>query len=414
VRGVSEPISVAEARAAVLARVDAPLPAEPVPLDRALGRVLATDAVAREDVPAADNSAMDGFAVRAADTAGAAPGSPVRLRIAEESRAGVPAGRPLGEGEAFRISTGGVLPEGADAVIRIEEAAERDGEIAFEVAAAPGRDIRRAGEDIRSGEKVLGPGAVLGAAELGVLASLGVPEPACSRRPRLALVSTGDELLGPEEPMRPGGVRNSNAQTIPALARGAGAEVVSNERCPDDPTATREALERALEADVAVVCGGVSVGQHDHVKAAFAELGVRQEFWGVALRPGRPTWFGVRGGGPAEGGALGFGLPGNPVSAFVTFVLFVRPALRALAGADPGVDAATAALAQEVPRLERRDQAVRCGLELTDDGWIATPTGPQASHILTSMLGADALAVVEAGPEPAPAGSRVRIEVLRA
>ena len=413
-RGVSEPISVAEARDAVLARVTAPLEAEPVPLDKALGRVLAAEAVAREDVPGFDNSAMDGFAVRAADTAGAGPGSPVTLRVAEESRAGAPADRALQAGEAFRISTGGVLPEGADAVIRVEEVAERDDEITFEVDAAPGRDIRRAGEDIRSSETILRAGAVLGAAELGVLASLGVPAPSCARRPRLALVSTGDELLGPEEPMRPGGVRNSNAQTIPALAGGAGAEVIANERCPDDPGATRDALERALEADVAVVCGGVSVGPHDHVKGAFTELGVEQEFWGVALRPGRPTWFGVRGEGPGTGGALAFGLPGNPVSAFVTFVLFVRPAIRALAGADPGTDTAMATLASEVARIPKRDQAVRCCLELTDDGWVATPTGPQASHILTSMLGADALAVVEAGPEPAPAGERVRVQLLRA
>jgi molybdopterin molybdotransferase len=414
VRGVGEPLSVAEAREAVLARIAGPLEAEPVPLERALGRVLAAEAVAREDVPGFDNSAMDGFAVRASDTDGAGPGSPVTLRIAEESRAGVPAERAVRAGEAFRISTGGVLPEGADAVIRIEEVADRGGEITFEVDAAPGRDIRRAGEDIRAGDTILRAGAVLGAAELGVLASLGVPEPPCARRPRLALVCTGDELLSPEEPMRPGGVRNSNAQTIPALARGAGAEVISNERCPDDPGATRDALERGLDADIAVVCGGVSVGPHDHVKDAFTALGVEQEFWGVALRPGRPTWFGVRGQGPGARGALAFGLPGNPVSAFVTFVLFVRPALRALAGADPGTDSAMATLASPVPRLPNRDQAVRCGLELTDDGWVATPTGPQASHILTSMLGADALALVEAGPEPAPAGERVRVQLLRA
>jgi molybdopterin molybdotransferase len=406
---VSEPISVAEARDAVLARVAAPLPAEPVALEEALGRVLAADVVAGEDVPAFDNSAMDGFAVRAADTDGAGPGSPVALRVASESRAGAPAKRRLEAGEAFRISTGGMLPEGADAVVRVEEVTEADGSISFELDVSPGRDIRRAGEDIRSGDAILSPGTVLDAAELGVLASLAVPEPRCARRPRLALVSTGDELLGPDEPMRPGGVRNSNAHTLPALARAAGAEVVSNERCPDDPDGTREALAEALEADVAVVCGGVSVGPHDHVKAAYRALGAEQVFWGVALRPGRPTWF-----GDGEGGVLAFGLPGNPVSAFVTFVLFVRPALRALAGADTALDTATATLAADVPRLRKRDQAVRCGLELTDDGWIATPTGPQASHILTSMLGADALAVVEAGPEPAPAGARVQVELLRA
>lgn len=411
---MAELISVAEARAAVLARVEGPLEAEIVPLDEALGRVLAADAIAPEHVPGFDNSAMDGFAVLAADTAGAAPGSPRTLRVAGESRAGGPAERPLEPGEAFRISTGGVLPYGADSVIRLEEAVERDGSIDFDVAVSPGRDIRRAGEDIRAGDTVLRPGARLGAAELGVLASLGVAEPSCSRRPRLAVVCTGDELLAADEPMRPGGVRNSNAHTVPALARRAGAEVVSVERCPDEPSATRGALSGALDADVAVVCGGVSVGEHDHVKAALAELGAEEAFWGVALRPGRPTWFGVRGGGPAAGGALAFGLPGNPVSAFVTFVLFVRPALLALAGASEDPDTATAVLATDVTRLPKRDQAVRCALELGDDGWRATPTGPQGSHVLTSMLGADALAVLEAGPEPARAGERVQIQLLRA
>ena len=195
---------------------------------------------------------------------------------------------------------------------------------------------------------------------------------------------------------------------MPALARQAGAQVVSVERCADEPKATRKALARALEADVAVVCGGVSVGEHDHVKAALADLGAEQEFWGVALRPGRPTWFGVR------DGTLAFGLPGNPVSAFVTFVLFVRPALLALTGVAEDPLVATAKLTADVPRLPKRDQAVRCSLELADDGWLATPTGPQGSHVLTSMLGADALAVVEAGPGAARAGERVPVELLRA
>ncbi len=396
----------------MLSRIAGPLPAEPVALDDALERVLAADAVAPEDVPGFDNSAMDGFAVRAADTEGAAPGSPRSLRVAAESRAGAPAERRLEAGEAFRISTGGVLPEGGDSVVRIEEVVEGDGSIEFEIAVAAGRDIRRAGEDIRAGETILRPGTALGPAELGVLASLGVARPSCARRPRLALVCTGDELLAADAPMRPGGVRNSNAHTVPALARQAGAEVVSVERCRDEPAATRAALERALDADVAVVCGGVSVGTHDHVKEALADLGAEQAFWGVALRPGRPTWFGVRDAAPA-GPALAFGLPGNPVSAFVTFVLFVRPALRALAGADDDPDTATATLAAAVPRLPTRDQAVRCSLELADTGWNATPTGPQGSHVLTSMLEADALAVVEAGPEPASAGERVAIQLLR-
>jgi molybdopterin molybdotransferase len=409
---VSEPISVEAARAAVLAEVAAPLPGERVPLDEALGRVLSRDAEAPEDVPAFDNSAMDGYALRAADTEGAGPGSPVRLRVIDESRAGSPAAKAVEPGTAIAISTGAALPEGADAVLRVEDV-RCDGEwIEFETPLEPGHDVRRAGDDVRAGTRVLTAGTLLGPPELGVLASLGEPRPECARRPRVAVLCTGDELLAPDEPMRPGGVRNSNGLTLPALARRAGAEVSLNERVPDDPDATRAALERALQSDVVVCCGGVSVGPHDHVKGAVAELGVAERFWRVALRPGRPTWFGVH----EDGGrrALVFGLPGNPVSAFVTFVLFVRPALRALTGTREAPERATAALATEVPRLAARDQAVRCRLELTDAGWVAHPTGPQGSHVLTSLLEADALAIVAAGEEPAAAGERVTVELLRA
>jgi len=404
---VADLLPVADARAAVLAEVTGPLPSESVSLDEAMGRVLAADAVSSEDVPGWDNSAMDGYAVRAADTAGASAETPATLRPAGESRAGAPAQATLGAGEAIGISTGAVMPDGADAVVRVEDTTAAAGEVSIGVEAAPGRDIRRAGEDIRSGDTVLSAGSVLGSAELGVLASIGLTEPECPRRPTVAIVSTGDELLAPSEPMRPGGVRNSNAYTLPALATLAGAEVVTVERCPDDPEATREAAARASEADVAVFCGGVSVGEHDHVKEAFAAAGAEEKFWGVALRPGKPTWFGTH-----ERG-LAFGLPGNPVSAMVTFILFVRPALRALQGASPDLDSVEVVLDADVARMERRDQAVRCGLIATARGWLATPTGPQGSHVLTSMLGADALTVIEAGTEPARAGSTVTAELLR-
>ena len=390
-----------------MAEVAEALPGEPVPLGDALGRVLAQDVVSGEDVPGWDNSAMDGYAVHAADTSGASAEAPVTLRLADESRAGAPADAALRAGEAFGISTGAVIPEGADAVVRVEDTTAEGDQVAVQVEVEPGRDIRRVGEDIHSGDSVLRAGTVLGSAELGVIASIGVPEPECTRRPTVAIVATGDELLAPSEPMRSGGVRNSNAFSLPALARLAGAEVVSVERCPDDAKATRDAAARAIQADVAVFCGGVSVGEHDHVKKAFAAAGLIERFWGVALRPGKPTWFGTHERGVA------FGLPGNPVSAVVTFVLFVRPALRVLLGASPNLGEVEAVLAEDVPRMERRDQAVRCGLEATTEGWLATPTGPQASHILTSMLGADALAVVEAGVEPARAGSAVRAELLR-
>jgi molybdopterin molybdotransferase len=175
---------------------------------------------------------------------------------------------------------------------------------------------------------------------------------------------------------------------------------------PDDPAATREALERALAADVAVVCGGVSVGEHDHVRPALEELGAEQVFWGVALRPGKPTWFGAR------GQTLVFGLPGNPVSAMVTFQLFARPAIRTMLGASDPVEASTAILDEDYPKQPGRAHLVRCSLELRDDGWHATPTGAQGSHVLTSMLGADALAVIPTAAETVRAGERVAIEML--
>ncbi|MEJ7875305.1 MAG: gephyrin-like molybdotransferase Glp [Solirubrobacterales bacterium] len=411
---MAELLPVADARAAVLAAVAETLAAESTPLAEAQGRVLAVDVVSSEDVPGSDNSAMDGFAVRAVDTARTGEDRPARLRLAGESRAGEPFATTLGKGEAVRISTGAVMPDGADAVVRIEDTDKygeghsraTDNEVEIRVEVGQGNDIRRAGDDVRRGDRVLRAGTELGPAELGVLASVGVGSPRCARRPTVAVVSTGDELLAPDEPMRAGGVRNSNAYTLPALARLAGAEVVSVERCADDLEATRAAVARAADSDVAVFCGGVSVGDHDHVKGAFAAHGFEERFWGVALRPGKPTWFGVC------DGTLAFGLPGNPVSAFVTFVLFVRPVIRALQGARPDLDTVDAALAADFPRMERRDQAVRCSLELTPDGWLATPTGPQGSHILTSMVGADGLAVIEAGSEAATAGSSVSVQLL--
>jgi molybdopterin molybdotransferase len=394
-----------QARAAVLACAR-PLELERLPLREALGRHLADDVASGEPVPAFDNSAMDGFAVRAADTRGARVGAPVALRLAGESRAGAPAASALAPGEAFRISTGATMPAGADAVVRVEDARTEDGRVLFEAEVAAGHDVRRAGEDIRPGEVVLRGGTPIGPAELGVLASLGAATVPCRRAPRLAVLTSGDELLEPGDAMRPGGVRNSNAYSVAALAQGAGADVSVPPPAPDEEAATRAAIEPLLDRDVLVLCGGVSVGEHDHVKRALRALGVEERFWRVALKPGRPTWFGTR------DETLVFGLPGNPVSAMVTFVLFVRPALAVLAGARPERRRTTARLAADLRASPNRTQAVRCRIELRDDGWLAQPTGAQASHILTSMLGADCLAIVPPGETPPRAGDRVEVELL--
>ncbi len=399
-------IEIDDARRLVLERA-APLGGEEVRLREALNRVLAEDLSSSEPVPAFDNSAMDGYAVRASDTAGTSAERPATLRVVAESRAGRPAGDPVGDGEAIAISTGAMVPDGADAVVRVEDTAAADGRVEVSAEVEPGRNIRRAGEDIRRGEVVLERGTVIGPAELGVLASLGAALVPCARRPRLSVLSTGDELLDVDEPFRPGGVRNTNSLAVPALATAVGAEVGLVERVPDDAAATRDAISRGLQGDVLVVSGGVSVGEHDHVRPALADLGAEEVFWGVALKPGKPTWFGV---GPA--GALVFGLPGNPVSAMVTFLLFARPAIRAMLGADPDGDRTTAILDEDLPKEPGRAHAVRCRLELREDGWHARSTGAQGSHVLTSMLGAQALAFLPTESEDAVAGDRVQIELL--
>jgi molybdopterin molybdotransferase len=404
--GAPEPIELERAREIVLERA-APLGAEPLPLRQALGRRLAQDVVVAEPVPGFDNSAMDGFAVRAADTRGARPEAPFPLRIVGESRAGRPTADGLGAAEAIAISTGAVIPAGADAVVRVEEARREGDRVLVGAEVEPGHDVRRAGDDVAAGETALAAGDGIGPAELGVLASLGAATVSCRRRPRVSVLTSGDELLEPGEEMRPGGVRNSNAYSVPALAEWAGAEAVLAGSPRDELEATRAAIAPALEgSDVVVLCGGVSVGEHDHVKPALAELGVEERFWRVALKPGKPTWFGTR------DETLVFGLPGNPVSAMVTFVLLVRPALTALGGGRPQRHRTTARLARDCDKRPGRTHALRCRLELREDGWLAHPAERQGSHVLSSMLGADCLALLPTDSGPLPAGSRVEVELL--
>jgi molybdopterin molybdotransferase len=404
---MSELIPIDEARARVLEAVR-PLPAEAVALGPALGRVLAEDVASTVDVPPFDNSAMDGFAVVA--------GPAAELRVVGESRAGHPAEAAVEPGAAVRISTGAALPAGADAVVPVERAESGDGVVRVPES-APGANVRRAGEDVSRGQRVLEAGTRIGPAELGVLASLGRAEATCALRPRVALLVTGDELVGPGTPLEPGEIWSSNEFVLAGLVERAGAAPAGRERVPDSAEGTRAALARGLaNADVVCISGGVSVGPHDHVKDQLAALGVEERFWGVRLKPGKPTWFGVldthSGTREEDRRVLAFGLPGNPVSALVTFVLFVAPALRALQGADPGVTRASAVLDSAVARNPGREEAVRCRLRAADDGWHAEPTGAQGSHMLTSVLGARALALIPAGEGELAAGERVDIELL--
>ena len=401
-------LPLAEAVGAVLEATH-PLAPEEVELAEALGRTLAQTVQSADDIPPFDNSAMDGYALRAEDTAAAAEGAPVRLRAVGESRAGSPAEVPARDGEAIAISTGAAMPESSDAVARIEDVTVLGDDIELAAPIRTGAEVRRAGEDVRAGQTVLEPGTRLGPAEIGVAASVGVAALVCAPKPRIAIVVTGDELVEPGEPLGPGAIRNSNAYALRALATEAGCEVVSVETVGDDRAATIAAIEQGLACDLLVVSGGVSVGQHDHVKPAFAELGIEESFWGIALRPGRPTWFGTaRGGAP-----LVFGLPGNPVSAMVTFLVLVAPALAGMKGAARAERRVEAVLDEDYAKRSGRLHAVRCSLTLGDDGWHARPTGPQGSHVLTSMLGADGLAMVPAESGDVPAGTRVQILLLR-
>jgi molybdopterin molybdotransferase len=391
-------IAIAEARSRVLEAVRL-LPAEPVGVGEALGRVLAEQVESPIAVPPFDSSAMDGYAVISGEAA--------ELELIGEARAGHPAMMSVRAGTAIAISTGAAVPEGATAVVPVERT-ERTGELVGVPATKPGANIRRAGEDIASGEVVLSPGNLLGPAALGVAASVGRASLSCARRPRVALLVTGDELTDPGQPLPPGGIYSSNGYALAGQVERAGATIVTHERVPDHAGTTLATLGAALdEADVVVVSGGVSVGPHDHVKGALANLGAEQRFWGVGLRPGKPTWFGTK------GDTLAFGLPGNPVSAMVTFQLFVRPALAALQGADPAATRTTARLDRPIARNPRREQAVRMRLAAGQDGWRAEPTkDAQGSHVLTSMLGADALALIAPGEGDAPAGEVVEVELL--
>lgn len=393
-------ITIAEARRRVLEAV-LPLPNETVAVQDSLDRVLSQDVAAAGDLPAFPSSAMDGYAL--------APGPAGRtLTVAGESRAGAPAVRGPGDGEAIRISTGAAVPASASAVIRQEDTELAGERIRTRAAVKPGDNVRQTGEDQRAGETVLGAGTRLGPAELGAAVGAGVANVVVRRAPRIAVLCTGDELRPPGETLGPGEIHNSNAPMLAALARRSGAVVVTADRVRDERAETERALAAAMgAADVVVVSGGVSVGPHDHVKPALAELGVSEQFWGVALQPGKPTWFG------ALGEKLIFGLPGNPVSAVVTFTLFVAPALAALQGEAPPEDAAdTAELASAVGRNRHREQAVRVRLERKGGRLRAIPNGAQGSHLISSLLGADALALIPAGDGEVDSGTPVHLVPL--
>jgi molybdopterin molybdotransferase len=393
-------ITILQAREHVLAAAR-PLGDERIGVTGALDRVLARAVEAAGDVPPFPCSAMDGYAV-AEGPAGR------ELRVVGESRAGAPSAHRLVDGEALRISTGAAVPAGAGGVIRQEDIELRGDVVLTTRPVGAGENVRGAGEDMRAGTTVLAPGTWLGPAELGAAVAAGVGEVTVACRPRVQILCTGDELREPGESLGPGEIHNSNAPMLVSLAGRCGATTPPAQRLLDDRAATESALAAALQqADVVVISGGVSVGPHDHVKPALAALGVREIFWGIALQPGKPTWFGI------QGEKLVFGLPGNPVSAFVTFALFAKPAIAALQGAsDEQMIEAEAVLGAAVRRNREREQALRVRLHRRNGSVVATPNGPQGSHMMSSLLGADALALIPPGDGELAPGARVALASL--
>jgi molybdopterin molybdotransferase len=387
-------LSLEEAQQRILDRVEL-LPPERVPLAHAAGRVLAEHAAARVDLPPFDSSAMDGFAVRAADTPG-------RLPIVERIAAGRPASRALRVGEAMAIATGGAVPEGADAVIPIEYVVAHDNDVEIGERVEEAAHVRPRGGDLRSGDAVVAAGTVLGAAQLGALAAAGVADITSVRQPRAAVLSTGSELRPPGSELGPGQIYEANSVILRAQLASAGATVDRLDSVADDEAALRGALEAGLGSDVLITSAGVSVGPHDLVRSVGAELGVDEVLWGVAVKPGKPLWFGVR------GATLVFGLPGNPVSSLVCFELFVRPALLALQGVEnplPPFEPGT--LSNRVRRNAARTEFMRARIRVRDGTVELEPVTGQESHMIARAAGADALVRVPSGEGELAAGAAV-------
>jgi molybdopterin molybdotransferase len=399
-------ISVRAALDLVLADIH-PLGTERVGLPQVRGRILAQPVQATRDVPPFRNAAMDGYAVLAADVAAARRDGPVSLQVLEIVGAGKLPRQRVAHGHATKIMTGSPMPEGADAVVRIEDTEEHDGQVRVLANAEPGANVRNPGEDMRAGQTVLEAGRALRPADIGLLASLGLAVVQVHRRPVVAILSTGDELVELGEPLAPGQIVNSNAYTLAAAVEEAGGipRVLGIAR--DTVEATRGAFTEAFAADMVLSTGGVSMGTFDLVRQALTELGVVERFWKVAQRPGQPLTFGLRGSTPI------FGLPGNPVSTLVCFYVYVRPTLRAMLGLEQvHLPVVMATAAESIRTAEGLTEFTRCTLEGEPGARVARPTGSQSSGVMRSMSLGDGLLIAPPEARTIEAGSAVRVLLL--
>jgi molybdopterin molybdotransferase len=387
------------------------LGSEDVALTEAVGRTTASPVLALQALPSFSSSAMDGFAVRAADLADATPERPIRLPVAAESRAGEPADRPLGPGRAIRIATGAVVPSGADAIVPYEAAEEDDdGGERFTAAPLLGAFVRAAGTDVSVGDELIASGVLIEPHHLAALAGSGFSSITARRRPRVSILHTGDEVVsgaGPHAALPPGAVHDVNGVVLPALVRSWGAEVAEVVAVPDSLERTTAAI-RGSSGDVVVVCGGLSMGPHDHVRPALTALGARQDLFRIALQPGKPTWLGVLPRGADGPERPVFGLPGNPASVFVTATLLLRSSLEAMSGR-PAATPVRGRLAEATEALPDRTAARRARAHLDETGVLRVEIlEGQASHLLGSLGRADALAIVPAGTN-LPAGAAIDV-----
>ena len=396
-------IPVAEARTRILADVATVAPEETLPVARGLGRVLARDIHAPFDVPPADNSAVDGYAVRGSELA---PGGSTRVRVVADLPAGAVFEGSVGPRETLRIMTGAPMPAGTDTVVP-QELSERAGEWIDLRPVDAGANVRARGEDVRTGEIVLRAGAVLRPQDLGLVASLGFAEVRVHRRPRVALFSTGDEVVEPGHPRGPGQIYDANRFSLGGMVAGAGAEALDLGIVPDVREVLRERLlQAARSADVVLTSGGVSVGDYDLVKSVLADIG-SIDFWQVAMQPGRPLAVGRIGDAPF------FGLPGNPVASLLCFHLFVRPALWKMGGRTRlDSECVTATAVEPMRKRAGRREFKRGVLRFTDRGYEVSTTGPQGSGILSSMVAANCLIILEEARGDVKAGERVLVEPI--
>jgi molybdopterin molybdotransferase len=396
---VNELIPLEEAQRLVLKRAK-PLEAERVPIERAFGRVLSAPAEAQCDLPPFPSSAMDGFAVRASDVSH----PPVSLAVIGSAPAGAPAAAGLSAGQAVAISTGGVVPDGADTVVPVESTRATGASVEILEAVEAGANVRPLGGEIGAGALVLPAGARLGGAQVGALAAAGLSEVRCAKRPRVGILVTGSELRRPGEPLGPGQIYESNGLMLAGLLTDAGAVPAQLGTVADDAELHRSAMEKALLGfDMLVSTGGASVGEHDLVRGVLSGLRVEEVFWGVAIKPGRPVAFGVR------RDHLVFTLPGNPVSALVCFEVLVRPAINALLGIpDPLPGFRLGRLGSPLRKDVHRDQLVRMHTSIEGDEVLVESVGGQESHMIVSAARADALCHVPRGQGELAQGATVR------